>query len=119
MILVDTSVWADHIRHSDEDLVQLLITGRLLTHPFIIEELACGHLPDRDEFLAELHALPRAVIASHPEILALISDKKLFGTGLGSVDIHIIASAMLSRAKVWSRDRAMMREASRLGVAVT
>jgi len=116
MILVDTSVWADHLRSSDDELIELLDRGAVLTHTFVIEELACGYLPERDDFLRMIHRLPQAPLASHRELLKLIDDKKLFGTGLGSIDIHLIASAMLANAKVLSRDKALSREASRLGL---
>jgi predicted nucleic acid-binding protein len=117
MIIVDTSVWADHIRKPDVVLSELLAAGDVLVHRFVIEELACGHLPKRSEFLQTLHALPQAPIASHDEILGLLSNKKLYGTGLGSVDVHLIASAMLANAKLLTRDKALAREAKRLNVA--
>jgi predicted nucleic acid-binding protein len=117
MILVDTSVWADHLRRSDKDLTELLLRRAVVTHPFVIEELACGHLPDREEFLTQIHSLPRVPVATHEEALDLISNRKLYGTGLGSVDVHIIASAMLGGARIWSRDKAMVRESRRLRVS--
>src|SRR5258707_14966694 len=115
MILVDTSVWADHLRVTDAELSALLDRGRVLTHPFVIEELACGYLPQRNEFLIMMHRLPQAPLASHYEVLDLIAIHRLYGTGLGSVDMHIIASAMLAKATIWSRDKALSREAARLG----
>jgi predicted nucleic acid-binding protein len=118
MILVDTSVWADHLRRFDADLTGLLSKGGVVTHPFVIQELACGHLPDREEFLTQISTLPSVVVATHNELLDLIFTKKLYGTGLGAVDVHLIASALLDRAKIWSRDKALAREADRLGVAV-
>lgn len=118
MILVDTSVWADHIRTTDRDMARLLALGGILTHPFVIEELACGHLPDRRAFLALMHKLPQAPVASHHDMLMTSTQNKLFGTGLGAVDVHLIASAMLAGAKIWSRDKALAREAARLNVAV-
>ena len=118
MILVDTSVWADHLRSSDRDLSELLSSGEILTHRFVIEELACGHLPDRKDFLQMIHKVRQAPIASHQEILELIAIQKLCGTGLGSVDLHLIGSAMLAGAKIWSRDKALAREAAKLGISV-
>ena len=117
MILVDTSVWADHIRATDPELRALLDRGRVLTHPFVIEELACGYLPLRNEFLILMHRLPQVPLASHHEVLDLIANHKLYGTGLGSVDVHIIASAMLAKATILSRDKALSREAARVGLA--
>lgn len=117
MILVDTSVWADHLRVTDTELSALLDRGSVLTHPFVIEELACGYLPLRNEFLLMMHQLPQSPLASHHEVLDLIANRELYGTGLGSVDVHIIASAMLAKATIWSRDKALSREAARFGLA--
>lgn len=117
MILVDTSVWVDHLRQSESKLIDLLDDGLVLTHPFVIQELACGNLSQRNEFLELLHALPKAKVVKHQELLDLITREKLFGTGLGAVDVHLIASAMLSRASLWSKDKTLSREASRLGLS--
>lgn len=117
MILVDTSVWADHLRDADHGLISLLNEGSVLIHPFVIEELACGNLPQRKETLDLLHALPMAPVADHAEVLELIAAERLHGTGLGSVDVHLIASARLARAKLWSKDKALSREAKRLKMA--
>ena len=117
MILVDTSIWADHLRVPDAELSVLLDRGRVLTHSFVIEELACGYLPQRKEFLTMMHRLPQAPLASHYEVLDLITNHKLYGTGLGSIDVHIIASAMLAKVTIFSRDKALSREAARLGLA--
>ncbi|HAZ07049.1 MAG TPA: VapC toxin family PIN domain ribonuclease [Elusimicrobia bacterium] len=114
MILVDTSVWADHLRETEPRLVVLLNEGSVLAHPFIIEELACGNLPHRQETLDLLHALPMAPVAEHAEALDFMAGERLHGTGLGSVDVHLMASARLAGAKVWSKDKALCREAKRL-----
>ena len=116
MILVDTSVWIDHLRHSEKELLALLENGSVLTHPLIIEELACGYLRDRSAIIDLLHALPSSPIVTHIEVLGLISNKTLYGVGLGAVDVHLIASAMLAGAKLWTKDKALSRESSRLGV---
>ncbi|MBI4678282.1 MAG: type II toxin-antitoxin system VapC family toxin [Elusimicrobia bacterium] len=116
MILVDTSVWADHLREAESGLVTLLNEGSVLIHPFVIEEIACGNLPDREETLELLHSLPEAPLVEHSEVLDLITNARLYGTGLGSVDMHLIASARLAGAKIWSKDKALSREAKRLGV---
>ena len=116
MILVDTSVWSDHLRASEPGLVALLKDGHVLMHPFIIEELACGNLPDRKTTLELLHALPAAPVAEHEEVLGFISTARLHGTEVGSVDAHLMASARLARAKVWSKDKALCREAGRLNL---
>lgn len=116
MILVDTSVWADHLRETDHGLVSLLNEGSVLIHPFVIEEIACGNLPQRKETLNLLHALPMAPMAEHAEVIELIAAERLHGAGLGSVDVHLIASARLARAKLWSKDKALSREAKRLNI---
>lgn len=116
MILVDTTVWADHLQESEPGLVALLNEGAVLIHPFIIEELACGNLPRRKEALDLLHALPAAPVAAHGEVLDFIASQHLHGTGLGSVDAHLMASARLAGAKVWSKDKAFCREAKRLDI---
>ncbi|MFL6469035.1 MAG: type II toxin-antitoxin system VapC family toxin [Pyrinomonadaceae bacterium] len=116
MILVDTSVWIDHLRHSEKQLQYLLEKGSVLTHPLVIEELACGHLRDRKEIIETLHDLPVAPVATHTEVLELISNKTLYAVGLGAVDVHLIASAMLADAQIWSKDKALTREAKRLAI---
>lgn len=116
MILVDTSVWADHLRDADQGLISLLNEGAVLIHPFVIEEIACGNLPRRTETLSLLQALPMAPVAEHAEVLELIAAERLYGTGLGSVDVHLIAAARLARAKLWSKDKALAREAKRLKI---
>lgn len=118
MILVDTSVWIDHLRHSERRLLQLLESGTVLTHPLVIEEIACGHLRDRQKITALLHKLPSAPVATHAEVISLISNKTLYGVGLGAIDVHLIASAMLAQVKIWSKDKALSRESTRLNVAV-
>ncbi len=114
MILVDTPVWVDHFRRSEPGLSELLKDGSVLTHPFVIEELACGNLSNRKEILDLLRALPTAPVAEHEEVLEFISTERLFGTGVGAVDAHLMASARLARAKVWSKDKAVQRAAKRL-----
>jgi hypothetical protein len=118
MILVDTSVWIDHLRHGEAGLVQLLGEGVVLMHPFVIEELACGNLSRRDEILDLLLALPAAPLASHAEVLDFIAAERLYGTGLGAADAHLLASARLGRAKIWSKDKALCRTAARLRLLV-
>jgi predicted nucleic acid-binding protein len=117
MILVDTSVWIDHFRHGDSGLSALLNDGEVLIHPLIIEELACGDLPNREETLGDLQALSAAPVAEHPEALELIARERLHGSGLGAVDVHLLASARLAGASVWSKDKALARAAKRLGLA--
>lgn len=116
MILVDTSVWIDHLRKGDSALAARLSGGEVLAHPLIVEELACGRLSHRDEILGLLSALPAAPLASHAEVLGLIADEDLGGLGIGAVDAHLLASARLADVMIWSRDKALSRAAKKLGV---
>lgn len=116
MILVDTSVWIDHLRRGEAGLAARLVEGVVLIHPLIIEELACGRLSPRPEILTLLGVLPRAPVASHAEILAFIENEGLDGAGVGALDVHLLASARLARAALWSRDKALAGVARRLGL---
>ena len=118
MILVDTSVWIDHLRTGDERLAELLNRSQVITHPFVIGELACGNLRQRDEVLRLLGDLPQAVIASQPEVLHLIERNELMGLGTGFVDAHLLASvALTDMAVIWTRDRRLQKVARMLGKA--
>lgn len=116
MILIDTSVWVDHIRRADGRLTELLDADMVLGHPFVIGELAVGTLPNRAIFLRDLKRLPLAQVARHHEVLAMIERENLFGRGLGYVDIHLLASARLSNGLLWTRDRRLGVAADDLGV---
>lgn len=115
MFLVDTSVWVDHLRHGDSELAKRLEEGVVLTHRLVIEELACGSLAGRGEVLSLLETLPHAPEAEHSEFLHFIEKRRLYGTGLGAVDAHLLASAVLARARLWTRDAALARAAERVG----
>ncbi len=119
MILVDTSVWIDHLRVSNSKLVQWLGEGAVLTHPFVIGELALGNLRNRAVILDALRQLPRAVAASNDEVLTFIEAQRLYGLGVGHVDVHLLASVRLSGGvRLWTRDRRLATVAEGLGVAV-
>lgn len=117
MILVDTSVWVHHLRRGDARLRSLLIDGQVLCHPFIVGEIACGALRNRSEILALLPALPLVPMAEHEEVLRLIESRSLHGRGIGWIDAHLIASALLSRSPLWTFDRKLGAVASSLGVS--
>ena len=114
MILVDTSVWVDHLRKGDQELRSLLEKGSVLCHPFVIGELACGNLKNRGEILSLLEALPTSTVASHQEVLHLLSEHKLHGKGLGWIDMHLLASALLSKSRLWTTDKTLARAARAL-----
>lgn len=105
MILVDTSVWIDHLRIGNPRLKSLLHDERVLTHPFIVGELACGSVRHREEILGLLRALPEAHVAEHHEVLTFVESRRLYNRGIGWVDAHLLASALLSGAPLWTLDR--------------
>ena len=105
MILVDTSVWIDHFRNGNAELKELLISNEVMVHPFIIGELACGSIKNRNEILGLLNELPRTMIAEHQEVLRLIEEKKLYGKGIGLIDAHLVASALLSKVRLLTMDK--------------
>lgn len=117
MILVDTSVWISHFRQGNTRLIKLLNDGYVVCHPFIIGELACGHLKNRLEILTLLKALPTIIQAQHKEILQFIENNQLMGRGLGYVDVHLIASAKLSEVLIWTADKKLAEASVNLGLS--
>ena len=117
MILVDSSIWVDHLRSGDPDLVDLLAATQVLAHPFVIGELALGNLRQRDSVLGALRDLPRATVASDDEVLGFIDRHALAGLGIGYIDAHLLASTRLSGANLWTRDKRLHGAATRIGVA--
>ena len=114
MVLVDTSVWVAHLRDGNIGLETLLNEGHVAGHSFIIGELACGNLKNRSEILSLLHALPMAIHSEHQEVLELIETHSLMGKGLGYIDMHLLASALLTDVPLWSLDRKLAGAASKL-----
>ena len=104
-MLVDTSVWVDHLRRRNVVLVTLLEQAQVWTHAFVIGELACGNVKQRADLLSAIGTLPHAPIASHDEALALLETHRLMGKGLGWVDVHLLASAKLARLSFWTLDK--------------
>ena len=120
MILVDTSVWIDHLRSASAILRELLGDGEVLGHPFVLGELALGNLRRREEILRILRRLPQATSASHGELLEFIDREALFGRGIGYVDAHLLAAARLTTGtKLWTHDRRLQAVAAQLGLAAT
>jgi len=116
VILVDTSVWVDHLRHGSPRLAGLLETGEVVGHPFVSGEVALGHLRNRAEILALLASLPQAVTAVHDEVLGFVEQYSLAGSGLGWVDVHLLCAAVFDRSRLWTLDRRLHAAAERLGV---
>jgi len=117
MILVDTSVWIMHLRQGRIGLDGLLDEGDVMCHPYIIGELACGNLNNRLEILSLLKTLPTALQAEHEEVMQFIQNNSLMGKGLGYIDIHLLASAILSRVPLWTLDKKLKQVSLRLGIA--
>ena len=117
MILVDTSVWVDHLRAGNQTLGRLLDTGQVLAHSFVIGELALGHLRRRETLLTALADLPQAVVATDAEVLGFIDRHALFGRGVGYVDVHLLAAVRLTQgAALWTQDRRLHDIAAGLGL---
>lgn len=116
MILVDTSVWVSHLRHGEPHLQRALIDGKVLTHPFVLGEIACGNVRGRSKILSFLAKLPPAVQATHDEARTLLEGRGLFGKGLGWVDVHLLASARLSGCRLWTLDVPLREAAASLKV---
>lgn len=118
MILVDTSVWVDHLRVGNPDLKYQLENGRVLTHPFILGELALGSLQQRATILDALHGLPKAKMADDNEVLRFIDQHRLYGIGIGYIDTHLLAAVRLSPgASLWTLDKRLLAAANQLGLS--
>lgn len=117
MILVDTSVWVDHLRSGDNQLARLLVQQSVLCHPFIIGELMLGQLSNRSAILNDLENLPAAPVASDTEVRWLVDLHRLPGSGIGYVDAHLAASALLCGARgLWTRDKRLLRVLDQLAL---
>ena len=118
MILVDTSVWVDHLRRGDAQLVELLELAKVVMHPFVVGEIACGSLDDRSSVLELLRDLPAASVAENEEVLGFIERQGLHAKGIGYVDAHLLASVALTECTaLWTRDKRLRVAAEALGCA--
>lgn len=118
MILLDASVWIDHIRHADKDVAALLDSGRILCHPFVLGEVGLGQFRSRNAVLAELRKLPAAEVASDGEVMDFVERFRLFGCGIGYLDAHLLAAVLLTAgARLWTRDKRLKTAAARLNLA--
>ncbi len=116
MILVDTSVWINHLRDNNEHLKQLLLKGHVMSHAHIIGELACGNIKNRKEILNFLKALPMTPLIEFNEYLYFVEKHQLNSKGIGFVDIHLLASSKLAQIKLWTADKRLSAAASKLGI---
>jgi len=118
MILADTSVWIDHLRVPDAMLQRLLEQGDVLLHPFIIGEIALGSMPQYAFVMRRLALMPQASKAADDKVLYFIRQHKLHGTGIGYIDAHLLAAALLTReGLLWTRDKRLHRIATAMGIA--
>lgn len=118
MILVDTSVWIAHLHRTVVPLVDALQSGEVVTHPFVIGELACGSIRNRDEVLGLLDRLPMITVATNEEVRVLIEARRLMGKGLAYVDVHLLASVLLAEeARLWTADKRLHEVAKDLRIA--
>lgn len=120
MILVDTSVWIDHLRNAEVKLQGLLQDGEVVTHPFVRLELALGSIANREKVLGDLALLPQVPIAETSELFSLVEIRRLYRRGIGVTDIHLVASALLDKSiSIWTRDRRLSDIADEFGLRAT
>lgn len=117
MVLVDTSIWVEHFRHGREDLRSLLEENQVYCHPFIIGELACGHLKNRSEILSLLASIQQSLVSEDEEILEMIEANGICGRGVGWIDVHLLSSALLSGARLLTLDRKLKKIAQEFSIA--
>ncbi len=116
MVLADTSVWINHLRNSNSTLIKLLEEVKVYSHPFIKGELACGNIKNRSEFFKFYNKLPVLSLVTENEALFFLNEHKLFGKGLGWIDVHLLASVYLNNIKLFTIDRKLKQTALKLGV---
>jgi predicted nucleic acid-binding protein len=117
MILADTTLWVEHLRHRHSGLSRVLENGEVLTHPFVIGEVLCGNLRNRSKILGLLNLLPSSEIAEHDEVIRFVESRQLFGKGIGWVDAHLLAAALLSNATLWTLDKRLAKLSTQIGLA--
>jgi predicted nucleic acid-binding protein len=117
-MLVDTSVWVDHLRRGNTALTSILESAEVWSHPFVQGELACGNLRNREEVLSLIGSLPQAPILTLAEALSLVESRRLMGKGLGWIDLHLLGSALLAGLPFWTMDRRLSEAAARVGIRV-
>lgn len=116
MVLVDTSVWINHLRDGETHLEELLFDGDVVCHPNIISELACGNIKNRKEIISLLQSLPLIREIDFQEFLYFVEQNKLSGKGIGFVDIHLLASSRLDKIPLWTEDKRLGTAAKALGL---
>ena len=114
MVLVDTSIWVTHLRQGSRQLEKQLMDAEVMCHPFIIGELACGNLKNRNEIISLLQSLPLAPTIEFDEFIFFIDRNHLMGKGIGFVDVHLLASAQLTGIPLWTADKRLKSAADQL-----
>jgi hypothetical protein len=117
VILVDTSIWVDHFRRSNAELVEGLQLDKVLLYPFIVGEIACGSLRKRADTLELLQKMPMATVAEFDEVLGYVERHRLYGKGISFIEVHLLASAVMSSATLWTRDKRLNEVTQALGCA--
>ena len=117
MVIVDTSIWVTHLRQGSRQLEKLLMDAEVMCHPFIIGELACGNLKNRDEIISLLQSLPMSPTIEFDEFLFFIDKNRLMGKGIGFVDVHLLGSAQLTGIPLWTADKRLKSSADQLKLA--
>ena len=116
MVLVDTSVWISHLRHGNSRLQKLLQDNKVVSHPFIIGELACGNIGNRIEIISLMQSLPMLDVVENEELLLFIENNKMMGSGIGFIDVHLMAAAMLAGTSLWTYDKKLKLACSHLNI---
>lgn len=116
MVIVDTSIWINHLRKGDKHLEKLLLDAEVICHEFVIGELACGNLKNRNEIISLLQSLPHPPTVNQHEFLYFIDKHQLMGRGIGFVDVHLLASAQLANVPLWTGDNRLKMTAKDLGL---
>ena len=118
MILVDTSVWIDHLLSPEAHLRELLDAREVLVHAMVVGEISCGRLRNREEVLRRLSELPAVDECEHAEVRLMIERRGLMGRGISFIDAHLLCSVLCHRGTViWTRDQRLRRIADDFGVA--
>ena len=117
MVITDTSIWVTHLRQGNRQLEKLLIDSEVMCHPFIIAELACGNLKNRNEIISLLQSLPMAPTIEFDEFIFFVERNRLMGIGIGFVDVHLLASAQLTGIPLWTADKRLKSAATKLDLA--
>lgn len=117
-VLIDTSVWIRHFRSSNPDVVRLLESELVVSHDFVVGELACGSLKARKEIIGNMQELPGLPVMSVSEVMILIESKELYSQGIGLIDAQLLASTLVTPdTRLWTVDKRLCQIATELGIS--